>query len=95
MVKSFHDPERKQGSALHGTSIAALFVGRPSEEGFGGLLPEARHYAANIFEVDEFGETRADSIALARALDWLASKRPHVINISLARKESRKVTAKP
>ena len=41
VVKSFHDPERKQGSALHGTSIAALFVGRPSEEGFGGLLPEA------------------------------------------------------
>lgn len=89
--KSFHDPERKPASALHGTAIAAMFVGRPTEAGFGGLLPEARLYAANIFERDEFGETRADSIAFARALDWLAGKRPHVINISLAGIDSKAV----
>ena len=82
--KSFHDPDTDSGSALHGTAIAAMFVGKPSAEGFGGLLPEAKLYAANIFARDENGEIRADSMAFVRALDWLASKRLHVINISLA-----------
>ena len=82
--KSFHDPDADSGSTLHGTAVAAMLVGKPSAAGFGGLLPDAKLYAANIFQRDENGETRADSMALARAIDWLAGKRPHVINISLA-----------
>ena len=89
--KSFHDPDTDSGSALHGTAIAAMFVGKPSAEGYGGLLPEAKLYAANIFQRDENGETRADSMAFAQALDWLAGKRPHVINISLTGTESKAV----
>ena len=82
--KSFHDPGADSGSTLHGTAVAAMLVGKPSAEGFGGLLPEAKLYAANIFQRDENGENRADSMALAQAIDWLAGKRLHVINISLA-----------
>jgi len=82
--KSFHDPGADSGSTLHGTAVAAMLVGKPSAEGFGGLLPEAKLYAANIFQRDENGENRADLMALAQAIDWLAGKRLHVINISLA-----------
>tara|TARA_Y100001934_G_C12358225_1_gene779203 strand:+ start:1400 stop:2722 length:1323 start_codon:yes stop_codon:yes gene_type:complete len=82
--KSFHDPDTRPGSSVHGTAFAAMFIGNPSSEGFGGLLPEAKLYAAIIFQRDEIGEARADSMALVRAVDWLASKRPHVVNISLA-----------
>ena len=82
--KSFHDPDADSGSTLHGTAIAAMLIGKPSAEGFGGLLPDAKLYAANIFQRDENGETRADSMALTRAIDWLVGKRLHVVNISFA-----------
>jgi len=71
--KSFHDPGADSGSTLHGTAVAAMLVGKPSAEGFGGLLPEAKLYAANIFQRDENGENRADLMALAQAIDWLAT----------------------
>ena len=77
--KSFHDPDADSGSTLHGTAIAAMLIGKPSAEGFGGLLPDAKLYAANIFQRDENGETRADSMALTRAIDWLVGKRLHVV----------------
>ena len=87
--KSFHNPARKPGSVDHGTAIGAMLVGKPSEEGFGGILPAAQLFAANIFEVNDAGKSVANATGLLNALDWLASIRPHAINLSLSGVDNR------
>ncbi len=62
----------------HGTAVASLIVG---DQGlFRGAAP-----AASLFVADVYGGSRAAGSAssIVRALSWLASKRPQVINISL------------
>ncbi len=64
--------------AAHGTAVASLLVGQA--EGFRGVEPGARLYAADIF----CGQATGGSISLlALALDWMARERVPVINISL------------
>jgi len=62
----------------HGTAVASLLVG--SQGPFRGAATGAR-----LFVADVYGGNRAAGAAtsIARALGWLASKRPQVINISL------------
>jgi hypothetical protein len=62
----------------HGTAVASLLVG--SEGPFRGAAP-----GASLFVADVYGGNRAAGSAssVVRALGWLASKRPQVINISL------------
>jgi hypothetical protein len=62
----------------HGTAVASLLVG--SQGPFHGA---AR--GASLFVADVYGGSRAAGSAssIVRALGWLASKRPQVINISL------------
>ena len=81
--ESFLTGGKQPASAAHGTAVASLLVGEPGSDGFGGLLPEAALFAANIFERKSWWRTRGDLFALLRALDWLAGKRVDVINLSL------------
>src|SRR5690606_12108711 len=67
----------------HGTAVAALLVGRP-DSAHPGLLPSARLFAADVFERDFIGQPRTEAHAIVRALEWLASKRVRVINMSFA-----------
>lgn len=62
----------------HGTAVASLLVG--SEGPFQGA---AR--GASLLVADVYGGSRAagSATSIVRALGWLASKRPQVINISL------------
>lgn len=62
----------------HGTAVASLLVG--NQGSFRGAAVGARLYVADVY-----GGSRAAGSAtvIVRALDWLASKRPRVINISI------------
>lgn len=67
----------------HGTAIAALLVGDPGSR-FPGIVPSARLYAANAFSLGPDDDVRASAFNLAEALEWLATMRSSVINLSLA-----------
>ena len=62
----------------HGTAVASLLVG--SQGPFRGAASGAR-----LFVADVYGGNRAagSATSIVRALGWLSSKRPQVINISL------------
>jgi hypothetical protein len=70
----------------HGTAVASLIVGNQ-----GPFLGAAR--GASLFVADVYGGSRAAGSAssIVRALSWLASKRPQVINISLVGPQNRLV----
>ncbi len=67
----------------HGTAVAALLVGDPDSEGFGGLVPEAALYAGNIFEELETGQVVGNLHALLQAFDWIVQRDVDVLNLSL------------
>lgn len=62
----------------HGTAVASLLVG--NHRAFRGAATGARLYVADVY-----GGSRAagSASAVVKALAWLASRRPDVINISL------------
>ncbi len=91
--RSFLIAGKRPASAAHGTAIAALLVGDPESNGFGGLLPEATLFAANIFERRTWWRTRGDLFALLKALDWLAGERVDVVNLSLEAGENTVLSA--
>jgi len=82
--RSFHHPSRRPATAVHGTAIAAMLVGRPSPEGWGGILPGAELKAANVFEYNEAGKLVGNAGALMQAVDWMVSERVDVVNLSIA-----------
>lgn len=71
----FAGPPKPTG---HGTAVASLLVGNQGP--FRGAANGARLYVADVY-----GGSRAagSASAIVRALGWLASHRPQVINISL------------
>jgi hypothetical protein len=83
-ARSFHAPKRQPAGADHGTAIVAMFVGKPSKQDPGGLVPEAEVFAAGVIEESDTGRVGANAIGLMRAIDWLARQRPHAVNVSLA-----------
>jgi hypothetical protein len=66
---------------LHGTTIAAFLVGAPNH-GIDGVLPGAGLFAADAFHAT-VGGAAAETLALIRALDWLAGQDVHAVNLSL------------
>jgi hypothetical protein len=68
----------------HGTAVASLIVGNQ-----GSFQGAAR--GASLFVADVYGGSRAAGSArsIVRALSWLASKSPQVINISLVGPQNR------
>jgi len=79
--RSFHKKNRRPGPNDHGTAVAAIMVGKPE---WGGLLPGAELKAANMFEMNETGRVVGSSVGLLRAVNWLATKKVKVINMSVA-----------
>ena len=70
----------------HGTAVASLIVG--NQGAFQGAAQ-----GASLFVADVYGGSRASGSAssIVRALGWLASKRPQVVNISLVGPQNRLV----
>jgi hypothetical protein len=75
-------PDAGPATALHGTAIATLLIGR-SDSRTPGLLPEAELIAANAF-FSAGGEDVADAYAIAEAVDLLVMLDVDVINMSFA-----------
>ena len=81
--RSFLPETSKAAPPGHGTAVAALLVGDPSSAGYGGLLPEAQLYAANIFEELSSGRVTGNLHALLQAFDWIVEQDVAVLNLSL------------
>ncbi len=79
--RSFLPQEATAAPADHGTSIAALLVGKPMNE-TAGLLPESSLFVAEIFREREARRFETTTWLIVRALDWLVRKNVHVINLS-------------
>jgi subtilisin family serine protease len=62
----------------HGTAVASLLVGNQGP--FRGAATGAQLYVADVYGGDR---AAGSATAIVRALGWLASHRPQVINISL------------
>ncbi len=73
--------DRRPADELHGTAVAALFIGDTASRS-PGLLPEARLIAVEAFHRDAAGAA-ADAFALVRAIDRLAGS-VEVISLSLS-----------
>ncbi len=82
-IRVAHDPRARSGPAGHGTSVAAMLVGKPSPKGWGGLVPGAELFAANIFEITASGKSLGRASSLLRAMNWLARRKVHIVNIGL------------
>ena len=67
----------------HATGVASLLIGEDQNASFSGLLPGATLLAANVFYMDDEGNSKTDIIAIAKALDWVASNDVDVINMSI------------
>ncbi len=79
--RSFRKRSRRMGPADHGTAVATILAGRPE---WGGLLPGADLYAADMFERNETGKVVGNGVALLKGLNWLLKKGVKIINMSIA-----------
>ena len=82
--RSFHNGKRRPGGTRHGTAVASMLVGKPSNKGLGGILPGAILKAANMFEHTSSGKLVGNLYALMRSMNWLIGARVHAINLSIA-----------
>jgi subtilisin family serine protease len=82
--RSFHRKGWRPTAADHGTAIAAMMIGKPADRGFGGVLPGAELFAANIFGRSRDGQVGGDAVAILRALEWMIKMKVHVVNMSFA-----------
>ena len=81
--RSFIGKSARKASAVHGTAIAALFVGGQPKARLGGLVPGADLKVANVLERDKAGNTIARASTIVQAIDWLAQQGVKVVNVSL------------
>lgn len=81
VYKAFTKTGRKPGPPDHGTAVASMLVGKAD---WGGLLPGAQLYAANMFEIDEKGKKVGSAVGLMKSVDWLATQNVHAVNLSIA-----------
>ena len=79
--RSFTKSGRQAGPPDHGTSVAAMLVGNAE---WGGLMPGAKLYAANMFEINEQGKKVGSAVGLLQAVDWLVSQNVNAVNLSIA-----------
>lgn len=81
-VERLADDSLDPSQAVHGTAVVSLLAGAPDSR-VPGLIPEAEVLAVDVFS-RAGGDERADTVALLRGLDLLASRGVRIINLSLA-----------
>lgn len=86
--RSFTKSGRRPGPPDHGTAVAAMLVGNAA---WGGLMPGAKLYAANMFEVNEQGKKVGSAIGLLQSIDWLVSQNVDAVNLSIAGSDNKVV----
>ncbi|MDA0238656.1 MAG: S8 family serine peptidase [Proteobacteria bacterium] len=91
LVRNVQPQRQKPGSAAHGKAVAALLIGSPGPEGWGGLLPSASLRAANVFGINSRGKTVGSTASILRGISWLATQKVHVVNIGLTGPDNKNV----
>lgn len=86
--KTFTKSNRAPGPPDHGTAVAAMLVGKPD---WGGLLPGAELYAANMFEINEHGQKVGSAVGLLKSVDWIAGQHVDAVNLSIAGSDNKVV----
>lgn len=86
--QAFTKAGRRPGPPDHGTAVAAMLIGKVE---WGGLLPGAQLYAANMFEINEKGQKVGSAIGLMKAINWLAMHKVDAINLSIAGNDNKVV----
>jgi subtilisin family serine protease len=71
-----------QRPEAHGTAVASILVG--AADAYQGLAPRAKLYAASVFSKHSASGQITTAASLVRALDWIASERVDVLNMSLS-----------
>jgi hypothetical protein len=66
----------------HGTAVASLLIGKP-DSAFGGLLPKARLFNADVFRARDSKHTDTTAEWIISAIDWLLEQKVQTINMSL------------
>lgn len=80
-------PADRPADRGHGTAVAALLVGADPSGGHRGFAAGARLLAVDAF-AREYGGPGADVDRIAGALDRIAARGPHVVNLSFAGPEN-------
>lgn len=86
--RSFHRKGQKISSIAHGTAVASVLVGGPT---WGNMLPNAHLSAANVFQKNKKGRSRASTKGIFQAVNWLIKQRVQVINFSIGGSANRLV----
>lgn len=79
-ARSFLAAGVEPAKPAHGTATAALLIGKGEVE---GMLPGAKLLAAGVFRQRSSKDIDTTADAVIQALDWLATERVAVINLSL------------
>lgn len=77
----------------HATAIASILIGNAPEQGFDGLLPNAKLYNAVALRNAPNDQRLASSVAVLRGIDWLMQNKVRLINISLTGAKNRVLEA--
>jgi len=88
--RSFHLKGQKIGAIRHGTAVANVLVGNRK---WGGLLPDAELFAANVFYLRKKGGSRASSKSIVQAISWLFRQKVDVINFSIGGSNNKLIAA--
>ncbi len=67
----------------HGTAVASILVG-DGDDGYRGLMPNARLYAASVFVEPSPGRQVATTESLILAIDWMVRNSVPIVNMSLS-----------
>jgi hypothetical protein len=82
--RSFYLKGQAIGAIGHGTAVANVMTGNKK---WGGLLPSADLFAANVFHLRtkgrHKGKARASAKSILLALNWISKQKVDVINISI------------
>lgn len=88
--RTFHREGWPAGPADHGTAVASEIVGTSR---WGGLLPDAQLFAANVFHDGLRGKPRASAKGVLKAISWMIEQRVQVINFSFGGAPNRLIEA--
>ena len=88
--ENFYAKGEKLASNSHATAIASILVGDPNAKGLNGVISEATLYAGNVMQQHPKDKKKmlATTESLILGLNWLASKKVNVINLSLGGKRN-------
>jgi len=78
--RSFHLKDEKLANSGHGTAVTAVIVGRDE---WGGLLPGAEIFAANVFHEGKKGKAVGSAKSIVRGIDWMIENKVPIVNISI------------